>query len=251
MARLRLLLACVLPGCVVAERVHEASLPLGEVERVFGDVERGAAGYLGAPDADRFDVGVRSWAHGSSRAAALRRADTSTWGVAAEGELLDLWGRSPDPGAGVDLVVLGPRTVDVELVVLEGVAEAHGVTGSVRLTASAVAMSGASGPLDVLATAGSAEVEAFPTPGDTLRIEAVGGDVVLALPRGAPIDLRVDADPAYGVSVTDLGFDRFEAGPGHVRASAGDGSVPVDVVVDGGGFWLWEAALEAPGEGDP
>jgi hypothetical protein len=232
----------ILGGCSTYERTHLAALPAEGVQRVFGDVERGAIGYVGAPDADTFDLGVRDWAHAGGAAAAERRMDSSEWGLEIRGEVLDLWARSPDRRAGVDFVVYGPSELDVELVVLDGLAEVHGVRGEVVVTAPALLVRGAEGSLDVLATEGHAEVEAFPGPADTLRVEALEGDVVLALPYGAPITLRVDADPAWGVTVTDLGFDSLDAGPGHVDAVAGDGSISVDVVVEGGSFTLWQAS---------
>lgn len=234
------------PGCAYVEETDQATLPAPGLRRVFGDVERGAVGYVGQRGSEVVELGIRRWAHGGSRRGAEAHLATLEWGVEVQGALLDLWARSPLLESGVDFAVFGPRAVDLEVVVVEGFAEVVDVRGDLVATAEQVSVARAEGSVDVVATAGPAQVEAFPAPGDRLRIEATGGDVALALPYGTPVDLRVDADPAWGVTVTDLGFDTFQADPGRVRAAAGDRSVPVEVVVDGGGFFLWEAP--PPGE---
>jgi hypothetical protein len=63
--------------------------------------------------------------------------------------------------------------------------------------------------------------------------------VYLNLPYGAPIQLLVFADPMWGVSVSDLGFDSLHVRPDYVAALAGeDPTAQVEVWVSGGKFFL-------------
>lgn len=237
-----LVLVAVVPGCATASRTWEAELPFDELGRAFGDVERGGLAYFGDGGADAVQVGFRAWAHAGGEEAARRRLASSRWGAEIRGDLLDLWARSPDPKAGVDIAAEGPADVDVDLLTVEGPVEAHGVRGLAVLTGSAVAGVDLHGSVDAAAFAGSAQIEAFPPDDGTVTVSAVDGDVVLYLPYGAPVDLSVRLDVEAGYRITDLGFDEVHRRPDRFQARTGEGTLRVDVDVVRGSFWLYEAS---------
>lgn len=245
-------------ACASAERTYEAELPADGLARVFGDVERGNVGWLSDPAADGVvRVGARTWATGPGRSSAEARRDSSSWGFEVRGDLLDLWARSPEPDAGVDLVASGPALVeelgdvDVALVAVDGVAEAHGVRGALSLSGTSVFATDAGGPVDAVATAGIAQVEAHPREGDEVHVRSLDGEVWLALPRGLPLRLEVRADPAWGYDVVDLGFDRVERSGAGLVATAGDGSITVVVTARGGPLVVAELPGSPPTTLDP
>lgn len=233
--------AAALSGCSYREAQFETTLPADGVTDVFCDLERGAFVYDGAAeDESEFTVGIASWGVGGTGGRAEKRAASNTWGAQVSDGLLDVWGRSPVAKAGVDVVILGKRDVDVEAVLLDGPAYLYDVDGTHVVTANAVVGSGIAGDVDLYASLDGINVEVWPADGGTVRLEAYG-DVLLALPYGLDYDLEVFADPDWGVQVTDLGFDELLLAPDYVSAETGDGSIEVDVFVSGGVFALWEA----------
>ena len=228
-------------GCVTERTLFDEILPADTVTDLFCDIERGDFVYSGsAPDG--FHVGVASWATGLSRGRAGARGETNRWGVTVADGRLDLWGRSPAARAGVDLVVEGPPAENVEVVLLDGVAQLFDATGTHTVTANEILGRGLSGDLDLYATSGGIDLDARPEPGQTLTLEAFG-PVTLALPWGGDYDLEVFADPDWGAEVSDLGFDTLSVAPDYVSARTGSGAVRIAVVVRGGAFTLWNADL--------
>jgi hypothetical protein len=227
------LLLLLAPGCTLAERTHSQSFPGAGITRVFCDNDRGSLLFSGS-NPDTIELGVRTFARTEGG------LDRVTWGAATEGDLLDLWGRTRADRAGVDFIVEGPPTQNVEAILLDGRAELVDLTGDHIVTASEIVARGQVGDVDLLATAGGIDLSARPEPGDTLILDAAG-DTFLTLPYGLDYDLEVFSDPDWGVEVTNLGFDQLDASPDYVRAVTGSGSIRIEVTVRGGPFSLWNA----------
>jgi hypothetical protein len=84
-------------------------------------------------------------------------------------------------------------------------------------------------------------VEIYPDFGSLIVLQAVDGDIVLGLPFGLQYDLEVSGDWDYPMDVADLGFDAVTITPGYFASLTGGGNVVVQVFIDGGGFYLYEA----------
>jgi hypothetical protein len=226
-------------GCVAEREVFVESLPAEGVTELFCDNERGSFFYSGS-NPDAFDLQVTSWGSGISRGAARARLGTNEWGAVIEGNLLDLWGRSPEDEAGIDLALEGPPAINIESVLLDGVVELVDVVGTHVITANGIVGSGLSGHLDLYATSDGVDIETFPEPGASIQIQSYG-EVTLRLPYGLDYDIEVFADPDWGAEVSELGFDELTLAPDYVSAKTGNGSIHVDVTVAGGPFRLWLA----------
>lgn len=247
-------LLAVLAACGSTERIETVTVAAPGATDVFCDIENGSLLYLGDPDfggrSERFEVSAGLWAAGTSREKKLDSVEygfqyLTDPGTATndDGGLLDLWGRTHADRSGVDYAVVGPPDMDVDVVLLDGWAQLYEVRGDLLVTANGVYGGGLSGDLDLYAAVDGMELDLRPLPGDTIQLQAMG-DVVLALPRGTDVDLEVVADPDWGVTVTDLGFDELQVFPDYVHAVGGDGSIPITVTVGGGAFVLLEAAPE-------
>lgn len=226
-------------ACTAEREVFVESLPAEGVTEIFSDNERGDFLYSGS-NPDTFDINVASWGRGASRKAARKRLDTNKWGAVIEGNLLDVWGRSPDPDAGLDLAVEGPPEMNVEAVMIDGDVELYDVLGTHVVTANRVLGRGLKGHLDLYAAGEGVDVEMAPDPGASIKIQSYG-EVILRLPYGLDYDVEVFADPDWGTEVVDLGFEQLSVYPDYVSARTGGGSIHIDVTVARGAFRLWLA----------
>ncbi|HHO53730.1 MAG TPA: hypothetical protein ENK18_23375 [Deltaproteobacteria bacterium] len=227
-------------GCAELTNVFSKTLPTDGVGSVFCDSDRGDFTYAGGSE-EVFDIQVRAWGAGQSRRQAEGRRDRNTWGaVITDDGLLDLWGRSEDLRAGTDIAVAGPSVIDVESVLLDGTARLYDVDGFHYITANRIEGSGIQGDVDLYAALDGIDVEVYPHPGSTIRLEAYG-DVVLKLPLGLEYDLEAFPDPGWGAEILDLGFDELWMAPDYISAVTGSGAIRVEIYVVGGTFFLWSA----------
>lgn len=228
--------AVVLPACVTGERLFEETLSADGIAKVFCDTDHGNLIYSGS-NPDAFSVGVRTYGRGATAAIADDAMDRVDWGATASSGRLDLWGRAHTASRGVDYTVEGPPALDLEAVLLDGDVDLFDLTGPVVVTADTIAGAGLAGDLDLLATRGGIDVDAVPNPGATLRIEATGA-TTLRLPYGVPLDFEAFTDPDWGATIGNVGFDTLTVAPDHVRGTAGDASVRVEVHLHGAPFRL-------------
>ncbi len=228
-----------LAGCFQESLTLVDSWPADGVTNVFADSDRGTFAYAGSLEADEFDVAVTTWGQGFTRHEAKRNRKNNVWGVVVDGSLLDMWGRSPASDAGVDFEVVGPHTMDVEAVMLDGNVGLWNVDGFSYITANGVFGEDLSGDVDLYASRNGIDVDVDPGPTSSVLLQSFG-DVRLDLPFGLDYDLEVFADPSWGVVVTDLGFDEMYVAPDYVRARRGDAKIRVEVRVAEGKFFLNE-----------
>jgi hypothetical protein len=228
-----------LAGCFQETLTIVDSWPAEGVTNVFADSDRGGFAYSGFPNAEQFDVAVTTWGEGFSRHEAKVHRKSNHWGVVVDGTLFDLWGRSPDHDAGVDFAVRGPTRMDVEVVLIDGNVALANVDGFSYVTANGVFADGLSGDVDLYASRNGIDLELDPGPTSSVLLQSFG-DVRLDLPWGLDYDLEVYADPMWGVTVSDLGFDEMYVAPDYVRARRGDGKIRVEVWVADGKFVLNE-----------
>ncbi len=127
------------------------------------------------------------------------------------------------------------------MVTLEGHAQLHGVDGSHVVTADSVTGTAITGSADLYAVRGGMDVEVYPDFGSVIVLQAMGGDVVLGMPFGLQYDIEVFGDWDYPMDVLDLGFDAVTVEPGYFAALTGGGNVVIEVTIQGGGFYVYEA----------
>jgi len=231
----------MLIGCAEVEKTFDEAIPSAGIVQLYADLDRGRVTYTGGADADQLAFEVRSWARGGSRSRAAAKERANDWGVQVIETELTAWGRSPSGTAGVDFSFNGPSIMDVEIVTLEGDAELYGVDGSHVVTADSVVGAAISGNADLYAARGGIQAELYPDFGSLIVLQAVGGDIAVGLPFGLQYDIEVFGDYDFPMDVQDLGFDYVSMSPGNFSAQTGGGNVVVQVFVEGGGLYVYEA----------
>jgi len=239
--RALVLTSLALVGCAEVEKTFDEVIPAEDIRQVYVDLDRGAVSYTGAADSTEMAFEIRSWARGGSRNRASDKERSNDWGVQVVETELTAWGRSPSATAGVDFALAGPEQMDVEIVTLEGAAELYGVDGQHVVTADAVVGAAISGDVDLYAARGSIQAEIYPDFGSLVVLQAVDGDVTVGLPFGLQYDLEIFGDWDYPMDVQDLGFDFASMSPGSFSALTGGGNVVVEIYVEGGGVYVYEA----------
>jgi len=229
-------------GCAQVDLFHEAVLPAQDLQAVEVDIERGSFVWVGDPVSETLDVEVHSWAGGAGAKRAGVNEETNDWGALVTEGVASLWAATPSRRAGVDFGVSGPDQVDIDALVREGTVWLSEVEGSHVVTADAITARPVAGSVDLFAVRGGIDADVRPEDGDTIRLEAYGGDVFLGLPYGIDVFIEVIGDPTWGMDVADLGYDSYFVDSGYFTASTGEGRVVVQVVVDDGAFVLYEAA---------
>ena len=236
-----LLPVVALSACARFEVTHEVTLPSRDVYDGFFDADRGDISYDGTGPEQAFDIAVTTWGKGRTKGRAERRADNTTFGAAISEDWLDVWGRSDVNRAGTDLAVAGPYIFNVEAVTLGGTIGIWDVDGYHTLTGTNVEGAGVRGDVDALADGVSIDLEIYPYDGSIVRLETQGDELQVALPSGLDYDLQIFADPEYGYTVTDLGFDDLILGPDYALGTAGAGTVRVTLIALGGEITVLEA----------
>jgi hypothetical protein len=229
----------LLAGCFQDSLTIVDQLPAEGVTDLFADSDRGDLAYVGDGEGGTFDIAVTQWGTGITRHEAKVARKMNEWGAVVDGALLDMWGRSPPSNAGVSFGVRGRSRMNVESVMVDGDVELVNVEGFHYVTANGVFGYGIAGDVDFYATRNGIDVELDPGPDSRVLIQS-WGDARLDLPFGLDYDLEVYADPAWGVNVTDLGFDNLYVAADYVRASRGEGRIRVEVWVAEGKFILRE-----------
>jgi len=224
-----MVLLSLLAACTRFDAVDQIELPAAGVWYGFVDDDRGDLRYDGAVGAEQFEVTFTSWATGSTQRQAEDRAADNTWGAVVDGPMFDAWGRSEARRAGVDVAIQGPRVFDVEAITLDGQVALYDVDGYHHLTGSEVVGRGVFGDVDALSY-GGIDLQLYPYEGSRVRLEATQGDLWVALPAGLPYSLHLVTDPSWSYELADLGFDEVSLGPGHAFATAGQGTVSVELI---------------------
>jgi hypothetical protein len=233
-----IVLAALAAGCSVDSVSYKTELPADGVTSVVADAERGSFVYDGDGEADTFGIEVTSWAVGVLRGDARKQRKQNLWSAEPDGTSLDLWARSQSLTAGVDFEVHGPSAMDLDVSLREGDAVVNDVAGVTTLTANHISAWNLDGSADLYAAEKGMDVRITPSGDDPYVLLESVGDVYLELPYGTPMQLLVFADPQWGVTVTDLGFDALHVQPDYVAAESGEGTTQVEVWVSGGRFTL-------------
>jgi hypothetical protein len=234
-------LSALAAGCSVDSISYRTELSADGVTSVAAESERGGFVYAGDSDTDVFGVEVTSWAIGVLRGDARKQRKQNLWSAEPAGDALELWARSRSLTAGVDFEVHGPSAMDLDVSLREGNAYVSVVDGVTQVAANSISAWDLRGSADLYAAEKGMDVRITPS-GDApfVLLESVG-DVYLELPYGTPLQLLVFADPQWGVTVTDLGFDALNVQPDYVAAESGEGTTQVEVWVSGGRFTLGAA----------
>jgi hypothetical protein len=239
--RLPIAMSLMLIGCAEVDKTHADAVDADGIAKLYADLDRGQVTYEGRTDADAFAFEVRSWGRGGSKARASAKEISNDWGLQFLETEVTAWARSPTHTAGVDFAFSGPSRMDVEIVTLEGDVTLSGVDGAHVVTADSILGEAVSGDADLYAARGGIRAEIYPDFGSLVILQAIDGEVVLGLPFGLQYDIEVFGDWDYPMDVQDLGFDDVVMSPGYFTAFTGGGNVVVQVFVEGGGFYLYEA----------
>jgi hypothetical protein len=224
-------------GCVTDTLVVEMELSADGVTGVYGDSDRGNFAYLGEGGSTEFDVEVTNWAMGFVFQDAKKLRKRNDWIAEVDGNVLDLVSRANSAQAGVDFVVEGPPVMDIDAVLVDGQAVLSDVEGDLTVSANGIVANRLRGSANLYASHDGLSVDIAPGPNGVVTLQAYG-NVYLDLPVGSQVQLLVFADPLWGVSVADLGFDVLSVRPDYVAALSGEGTAQVEVWVSGGRFFL-------------
>jgi hypothetical protein len=227
-------------ACVRVEHDFNETVSSQGIDVLASDIERGDVTYQVGADTE-FDIVGTSWGRGGGEKKASAHEDENTFGVDIAAGLVDVWGRSDHRKGGVDVDVRGPSVVHLDLITLDGTVYMSDAVGTHVVTASRIEATALAGDADLYATNNGMDVELWPYDDGVIRLDSVGGDVILSLPYGADYDIQVWADGEYGLDVAELGFDNFYMAPDYFAGSRGTESIDVKVYVTGGSFSLLES----------
>jgi len=227
-------------ACTTVESNFNELIPATGITEVTAQIDSGDLSYRGAPR-DTFAVDGRSWGMSTQVENAERNYSSNHWNVDSTPTSLLIQSQSDYNWAGVDFDIDGPEQMNTFIETGDGLVKLQDMVGYHTVTASKITTDNLHGSVNFLATNGSSDIEIYPTAFDTIRIEALDGDVTLRLPWGQPYDLQVWGDPEYGMSIENLGFYHEVTGPAYFAATSGPATLRVDVYVTGGSFTLLEA----------
>jgi hypothetical protein len=148
---------------------------------------------------------------------------------------------SAERRASVEVDLVGPDAVDLDLEVEDGSVIVQGFEGEHRLVGAQIVTTRLMGAVVAEASQAGMDLEVWPWLDGGVEISSRAGDVVLRLPYGGDYAVEVWGDDLYEMYVTDLGFTASIAEPGYFNGTVGAGSIPVRVTVQGGAFELLEA----------
>lgn len=225
-----LLVLLALTACKRVTDVRQESFAADGVYVVSARMDAGDFDYLGQPRQDAFDVEGLRFGWGSNADKAQERLDGTQWSGSIDGKALLLDVTSQDSRSGVDLSVLGPEIVDLDVLTDSGSVSARNVEGIHVITADS--LSGELiGDADIYTT-GSVVLDFLPFVETDMVIDA-GGDVTLYLPFGADYDLTVRTDGTEPLSIDDLGFDEVRLDAGYFNGFRTPGTVDIDISAGG------------------
>jgi len=225
-------------ACVEVSRQHSVTLPSEDVTDLVAFVERGDWVFVGETDADQLTFDLNTRAAGATAKRAGRNEAAIDWSVYQGNGVAQATALTPALSASVDWWVSGPERLGLDVLAPEGNVAIQGSTGPLVLTASGIDLDRVSGDIDAYASQTGLRADLVPEIGDVVTLQAVDGDVWLALPQGTEMALEVFADPLWGMEVTNLGFDRYTSLPGYFSAEIGEGRTAITVIVENGGFVL-------------
>jgi len=203
------------------------------VSLVQAKVERGDVDYSGGSP-QTFQISGSSWGMAAQDDRAFEREEGNAYAVSVSAGALQLSSASQYSNAGVNFDILGPSAMSMDVETGSGDVRLANIAGYQLVTADDIDLVNVIGSADLYSRDGDIDAEISPAPGDAIRIEAVDGEVILALPYGQAYNLQVWGDPEYEMIIDDLGFHSVQTGPAYYAGIAGRGDIPVDVFVTGG-----------------
>ena len=221
-------------GCKALDEPFSETFPADGIDRVVIEVESGDITYR-AVDTNEFVVRGTSIGRAFTQSAA---ADSNEWSAEIEGDSLQFSGESKGFGA-INVEIEGPAGVDVEAVTPLGNVTLEGADGVHWVESSFFDGIALAGQLSATTLAGMS-VEIEPVDPGRVDMTSTGGDVVLAMPYGAPYDFTVTCDEEESYAITDLGFDEWNQYDVSFNGVTGSGSILVEVAVENGFFELRE-----------
>lgn len=229
-----------LVGCVTASEPFEQTVDADGITGMRVDIERGDLLYDVGSDGV-FVIEGTSNARASTETRANDRLLDNQWRIQPSVPELVVEATSVQRRASVDVEVLGPPTVDLDITANQGVVSLVDVQGTHLVQAGRIQATRLRGTVDLTSTGGGIDVEIYPFLDGSVTIEGTSGDVIVRLPFGGNYDVEILGDPDFEMFVSEFGFVGSIAQPGYFTGVAGDGSIPVRIVAQGGSVQLLEA----------
>ena len=220
-------------GCTTTSSTFVEQHSAEGIRTVSVSLDSGTFSYQGARST-AFLVEGDSWGQASNPDRAAERQAGNTWSVALGGDTLWLDAGSTAGLAGVDFHVTGPASMNTQITIGSGRAILSDVAGWADITADSIDITNLQGGAMLLARSGDIDATIFPQPGSTVRLEALSGDVALALPWGGSYDIQVWGDVESSMWIDDLGFGWSAAAPGYFAGIVGSGATRIDIYAPSG-----------------
>lgn len=224
-------------GCTRIDVNHNAVLPVVGMDDLEVTLERGSFTWVGGARNATIDLDVWSWGAAANETRARYVEESNEWGFVYLDGTATVWGLSPSPRGGVDIAGFGPRPVDVDALLLDGVVELEDVTGDVVVTAEGVTATNVRGSADLYAWTLGIDAVVRPATGDAIVLHARRGDIRIGLPAGLDYDILASGSE---ITAHDLLYDEYAGGPDWFEARTGDQSITVRIVAERGSVEIYE-----------